>query len=111
MATKEDIITEIQAVADASGDNNLRISLGAPGNNVKDTIGKTKPTGQAWEPEPKTWPVVAEGLANWADAQGIAGISDIKDKVNELVGGYMQLKADYDSGVVPTTAPDITPLP
>ncbi len=111
MATKADIIAAIQAVADASGSNNIVISLGAPGAHVKNSIGQSKPTGAAWEPEPKTWPVIAEGLANWADGLGIAEIGDIKAKVNEIVGGYMQLKTDYDNGTVPTTAPDIVVLP
>jgi len=111
MATKDDIITAIQSVADASGSGNIRISLGAPGSHVADSAGKSKPTGAAWVPEPKTWPVVVEGLADWLDGQGIGEIAAIKSKVNELIAGYNQLRTDYNSGTVPTTASSVTPLP
>ena len=111
MTTKADIIAAIQAAVDGTGNNNLKISLGAPGDHVKNSIGETKPTGAAWQPEPKTWPAIVEGLADWADTQGLGQVGAIKTKLNELIGGYMQLKQDYDNGIVPTTAPDVTPLP
>lgn len=111
MATKDDIIAAIQAAADGSGSGNIRISLGAPGNHVKNSIGETKETAQAWEPEPKTWSVVAEGLADWADSLGLSGIAAIKAKVNELCNSYNQLLIDYDAGTVPTSAPPVPPLP
>lgn len=65
MSIKADIIAAIQAVADATGNANLRISLGAPGDHVENVIGETQPTGAAWSPEPRTWPVIIEGLAGW----------------------------------------------
>ena len=111
MTTKNDMITAIQASADASGDNNIRISMGAPGNHLKNTIGETEPTAQAWQPEPKTWPVVIEGLALWADTQGVGQVGTIKAKLNELIGAYNQLRTDYNAGVVPTSAPAVTPIP
>lgn len=111
MATKDDIIAAIQAAADGTGNSNLQISLGSTGDHVKNIIGETKPTGQAWEPEPKTWSVVAEGLADWADSLGLSDLSAIKSKVNELCNSYNQLLIDYDAGTVPTTAPPVVPLP
>lgn len=111
MATKDDIIAAIQTAADATGNGNLRISLGATGNHVENSIGETRPTGQAWEPEPKTWPVIAQGLADWADSLGLSDLAAIKAKVNELCSSHNQLIIDYDNGTVPTTAPPVTPLP
>jgi hypothetical protein len=35
----------------------------------------------------------------------------MEGKVNELVAAYTQLRADYNASVVPTTAPDVLPLP
>jgi len=108
MTTKTDIIDAIKAAADATGDNNIRISLGATGNHLKNTIGETKPTGAAWNPEPKTWPVICEGLANWADSLGISGV---KDKLNDLIGQYNQLLEDYNNSTVPSSASEVDPLP
>ena len=73
MTTKTDIIAAIQGVADATGDGNLRIAIGAPGDHVENSIGETQPTGDAWEPEPKTWPVVVEGIAAWLDSKNVGG--------------------------------------
>lgn len=106
MATRDDLIAAIQAAADATGVNTIRLGLGAPGDHVKDPTGETRPTGGAWEPEPKTWPVVVDGFVAWYE-----GPTGLKAKLNELIGAYMQLKADYDSGTVPTAAPDVLPLP
>jgi hypothetical protein len=104
MTTKADMIAAIQLVADATGNNQIRIGLGAPGNHLENVIGETKATAAAWEPEPKAQPVIIEGLASWWDAGP-------KVKINEIIAAYMQLKADYNSGTVPTTAADVDPLP
>lgn len=108
MATKADMIAAIQAVADGSGSDTIRMALGEPGSYVKDPTGATRETGAAWAPEPKTWPVVIEGLADWFDAQGLGAI---KPKLNELIGAYNQLRSDYNAGIVPTAAPEVDPLP
>jgi hypothetical protein len=52
--------------------------------------------------------VIVDGIAAWYDAQGIPAM---KAKLNELIGAYNQLRADYNSGTVPTTAPNVLPLP
>jgi hypothetical protein len=54
----------VQWVVDATGINNLMISLGAPGRNIRNSIGELRPTGSGWEPEPRTWSMVLDGLAN-----------------------------------------------
>ena len=89
---------------DGAGVDQLRISLGTPGDHVRDVTGEPQPTGGAWEPEPKTWPLVVEGIADWADAT-------LKAKLNELVGAYNQLRTDYNDGTVPTSAQEVDPLP
>lgn len=66
--TKTGRISAIQAVADATGDNNWRISLGEPGSHLENTVGEKKPTGAAWEPEPKSFPIIMEGLAAFEGA-------------------------------------------
>ena len=70
MATKDDIITLIQAVADATGVDAMRVSLGAPGNHVE-IGGSSRETGAGWSPEPKPFPIVIEGLAQFLDGQGV----------------------------------------
>lgn len=110
MTTKADIIAAIQAAADAST-NAIRIPLGTPGTVVPNVTGQLTPTGQAWVPEPKVFPALVEGIADYLDAQGLGQVAAMRAKVNELVGAYQQLKSDYNNGIVPTTAPDVEPLP
>lgn len=108
MSTKTEIIEAIQAAADATENDGIRSALGEPGEVV--TIeGLKRRTGAAWEDTPTSLEIQYEGLANWLDSQGIGG--SLKSKINELISGYTQLKSDYNNGVVPTTAPDISPLP
>lgn len=61
--TKAGIQKNVQGLADATGNNDLSIALGAPGRHLPNAIGEIRPTGQAWLPEPKTWSLVVEGLA------------------------------------------------
>ncbi len=119
MTTKQDIIQAIQEAADESnpapphvkeGEPRLRVALGEPGD-VIDLEGDKWETGRGWEPLPTAYDKIIEGLAVVLDDKGIGDVAAIKAKVNELVGGYMQLKTDYNNGTVPTTAPDIAPLP
>jgi len=110
MSTKTEIIADIQAVADASGADAIRSSLGTPGSYVE-IAGSERKTGAGWEPEPKVWSVVVEGLANWLDNAGVGDVGAIKSKLNELIGEYDQLRDDYNNGVVPTTAQEVDPLP
>ena len=63
--SKAAMIRAIQQVADALDSNNYRITFGEPGNHLEDIIGQTQPTGKAWLPEPKSWPLVVEGLARY----------------------------------------------
>lgn len=116
MTTKGDIILAIQAAADAyaadpgypeDARNAIAIALGTPGSTVV-IAGQYLHTGSAWTPEPRTFPTVIEGLADWLTAQG--SIPAVVGKLNELVGAYNQLRADYNNGVVPTTALEVDPL-
>jgi hypothetical protein len=109
MTTKAEIIATIQAAADACGDNQMRIGLGAPGSVVENAIGEQKSTGSAWAPEPKSQALIIEGIAAWLDDAGVG--SALKLKLNELIGAYNQLREDYNAGTVPTTAPEVDPLP
>lgn len=107
MAVKEDIIAQIQAAADATDLPRMRMALGATGSYVV-VGGERQRTGRTWESNPNDGgdspPVVQlEGLASYLDTY--------RAKINELVAGYTQLKADYDSSTVPTSAASITPLP
>jgi hypothetical protein len=109
MTTKAEIIAKIQTAFDASGKDQLRIGMGAPGAHVLNVNGESEETGQAWEPEPKTWPLIIAGLAEWLDDAGVS--IAVKDKLNELVNAYDQLREDFNSSTVPTTAPEVDPLP
>lgn len=111
MTTKAEIIAQIQAAADACGNAQMRIGLGAPGAVVKNAIGELKNTGSAWEPEPKSQALIIEGIAAWLDGAGVGDVGALKGKLNELIGAYNQLRLDYNAGTVPTTAPAVVPLP
>ena len=63
MTSKAAIIRAIQEVADAVGNNNYQISLGTPGTSIENSIGEMTPTGAAWKPEPKSFPIVMGGIA------------------------------------------------
>lgn len=97
MATKADIIAAIQAVADATGDSNLRISLGVPGCHVQNIIGETHPTGKAWVPEPKVWSVVIEGLAKWLDSG--AWQNKVKVTAVDRVANWLSVKLVAGAGI------------
>jgi len=109
MTTKADIITAIQAVADASGSGNIRIALGAPGAHVENSIGESQPTGAAWIPEPKTWPVIVGGLAGWLDLKGVGGAPGFKNIATLATSGSIPPTADLAeltaAGVVATLPP------
>lgn len=109
MTTKAEIIAKIQAAADACGNAQMQIGLGTPGSVVENAIGERKNTGTAWEPEPKSQALIIEGIAAWLDDAGVG--STLKSKLNELIGAYNQLREDYNAGTVPTTAPEVDPLP
>lgn len=94
MATKDEIIAAIQAEADATGDGNMRISMGAPGSHVENSIGQRKPTGAAWEPSPKTWEIVCSGFAAWADSIGV-GSHDVFRSVRQLTASGPVTAGDW----------------
>jgi len=77
ISTKDELIRAIQGVADRGGDPQQRIGFGAPGDYVEDAAGELKPTGSAWTPTPKTWDMIAEGLADFIDQGGTMEQSQI----------------------------------
>ena len=68
MALKDDILAAIQACADGSGDADLRVSLGSPGDKIL-LRGEVVETGQAYE-QPGFTDCLIEGIANAIEAQG-----------------------------------------
>lgn len=113
MGMKEDIILAIQEVADDyySADPEsgaaVKLALGTPNQHIT-VEGQALTTGGGWAPEPKTFSVFVEGLADYLTAQG--SVPEIKDKLNELIAAFNQLRTDYNGSTVPTTAPDVDPL-
>lgn len=77
MSTKTDIIALVKAVADATGVDAMKVSLGTEGNHVE-LGGQSRETGAAWVPEPKPFSIVIEGLAAWFDAHGVGGKSGFR---------------------------------
>ncbi|MCK4792582.1 MAG: hypothetical protein KAV87_53125 [Desulfobacteraceae bacterium] len=65
MSAKDRIIQQIQATADATDDNQVRISFGAPGEYLLNIINERKATGQVWQDLTLgTWPMIIEALAS-----------------------------------------------
>lgn len=60
--TKKSTIAAIQSVADATGVNNFIIALGSPGANLINSIGEKQSTARAWVPEPRSFPILIEGM-------------------------------------------------
>lgn len=120
MTTATDIIDAVQAAADAAyadtltGTPNSRaaiaVALGTPGATVR-IADQPRPTGSAWEPEPKVFGVLVAGLADWLDAAGIGEVATLKTTLNTLIGQYNQLLSDHNSATVPSTAAPVVPIP
>jgi len=91
MTTKADIIAAIQFIADATGNNNLRIALGAPGSHLRDSSGQMQPTGKAWIPTPRMWDTVAGGLAKWFDESG-ASVAVDNITIDKNLSGELEVK-------------------
>lgn len=116
MSTKTDFIAAIAAAADAyyiadpvTGAA-VKIALGSASTKVI-IAGQKFDSGAAWANEPKSIPTQIEGLADHLDSLGVTEVAAIKAKLNELISAYMQFRADYNNGTVPTSAPDVDPLP
>jgi len=116
MTTKADIIAAVQAAADAyyvadpvTGAS-VKLGLGSTGTVVT-IAGQKFDSGAAWGPEPAAIPCQVEGLADYLDAAGLGNMTAFHDKINELVAAHGQLVADYNGGIVPTTALPVLPLP
>ena len=72
MTTKTELIALVKAVADATGVDAMRVSLGTEGSHVN-LGGQLRETGAAWVPEPKPFSILVEGLADWLDSHGVGG--------------------------------------
>ena len=66
MASKDDIISAIQAVADGSGVDVLRLALGDPTGARIEIGGENKAPGMAWEDD-SAQDAIVEGFADWLD--------------------------------------------
>lgn len=92
MGMKEDIIIEIQKVADATENVIVRAALGAFGEYVKLSTGDRLPTGGALDESdvPKVFPTVIEGLVNYLSGAGGVGPKTI----TKITGNYSVQKSD-----------------
>lgn len=115
--SKAAIIAAVQAAADAyyvdptvdeDARNAIKLALGSTGTHLYIENQRLE-SGAAWREEPKPFPTLIEGFADWMATQG--DVSAIKGKLNELIGEFNQLIADYNAGTVPTTASTVTPIP
>lgn len=109
MATWEDIRLLIQAIAD-SVDDPGSYGLRTPGEDIEIQRGVEVTPGESWG-ETKAFEIYLKGLSQYLDESGVSGVSAIKSKLNELIASYSQFKSDYDASIVPTSAPDVDPLP
>lgn len=77
---KSAIIAAVQAAADATESPFMRVSLGAPGDEVEIYEGQLKGTGSGWEPKPKPFDLLVEGFAEvlFASGVGVSGFHDIQ---------------------------------
>ncbi|MCP4569016.1 MAG: hypothetical protein GY841_15690 [FCB group bacterium] len=103
MATVDDIKLLIQAIADGIDDNGS-LGLRTPGPAVVVAPNVEVKPGESWG-EAKAFEIYLGGIAEYID-----GIS-AKDKINELIAQYNQLRVDYNNGVVPTSAAQVDPIP
>jgi len=100
MSTYSDLVAKIKAAADSSTDV-VKVAIGSTGNTV--TIDDVEmSTGKAWQ-DPSFIAVLQEGLSDWLDDPLIS-------KLNELIGQYNQLRSDYNSMTVPTSANSVSTL-
>ncbi len=99
----------IQAIADLIDDNGaLGLKTPAPAVEVSHQV-EVKP-GESWGAT-KAFEIYLGGIAQYIDSTGLGELAAIKAKVNELAAAYNQLRTDYNSSVVPTTALPVDPLP
>lgn len=93
-------MAKIRLLADAAG-GAVRVALGSPGHTVE-LFGELRDTGTAW------------GAGRTLDAflLGIGAALDdtYRTRINNLIAAYNQLRLDYNSATVPTSAPEIPPL-
>lgn len=61
---KQSIITAVQAAAEATGNKNIRLAIGAPGEHVDIGTGEMLETGQAWVSVPSVFDTLIEGIAD-----------------------------------------------
>lgn len=113
MALENDAILAINAAAaeryaaSATDGAAVMAALGAPGTKVA-IADQLLDSGAALGAD-KTLQVLAVGLARAIEPQ-LGQVASIKAKVNELIVAYNALRADYNNGVVPTSAPWVDTL-
>lgn len=106
MATWEDIQDLIQAIADAR-DNVASYSLRTPGDAIEIYRNVEIVPGEAWG-QFKPFQIFLEGIGEYLDNNSL---SDLKDKLNELIASHNQLLTDYNNSTWPSSASTVTLLP
>jgi len=109
VATWEDIRDLIRAIADSIDDPGA-YGLRTPGPDIEIERDIEITPGESWG-STKALEIYLKGIAQYLDDQDLSQVGTIKAKLNELIGAYNQLRNDYNNGVVPTTAPEVIPLP
>jgi hypothetical protein len=92
----------------------LRAAAGAPGDTVTLPGDEKRNTGAIWEEREGSviilLGVLLKAVGDTMDSAGIGQVAGIAEKLNELIGEYNQLREDYNSSTVPTTAKEVDPL-
>lgn len=76
MPTKDSIKQIIQAIADATGEDQIIIGYGTPGSYLRDATGQWRPAGLAWDESERTgvWPMMLDGISrSFGSRQAISG--------------------------------------
>jgi hypothetical protein len=109
MATFDDLRDSIRAVADNRGIPGS-VGLRTPSNDTVEYKDQELTVGTAWG-EDKSFEILTQGIADYLDTLGLGEVGTIKTKLNELIGEYNQLREDYLTEGLTTTAAEVDPVP
>jgi len=109
METWAEIMLLIQAIADSRDDPGV-YGMRTPGPDIEIRRDILVTPGGSWG-STKAFQLFLEGLGEWLDDAGVSNVSTIYAKLDELIDAYNQLRSDYNSSTVPTSAPSVAPLP
>lgn len=106
MATFEDIRDSIRSVANIRGIPGS-IGLRTPTEEPIRYKDQELDVGTAWGQD-KSFEIFATGIANYLDS---IGVGLMKEKLNELIGEYNQLRSDYIAAGFSTTSDSVNQIP